>query len=119
MVAWRLPWQQHGAVAVVTFWTSTVCVIAHFFVPGCGGGGCHSNNMVGDCCGNIVVCSPFLFVDPAPSAPMRPCLADVNLVKTLQGELIISASKLKLMEIVGRGEVWDSMCVYICSIFFT
>ena len=50
----------------------------------------------------IVVVHAF-YIGAAPSAPVRPCLADVDLVKTLQGDLIISSSKLKLMEIVGRG----------------
>ena len=42
-------------------------------------------------------------LEPAPSVPVRPCLADINLVKALEGNLVISASKLKLKEMVGRG----------------
>ena len=43
------------------------------------------------------------YIGHAPIAPARPFLGDVNLVKTLEEDLIISSSKLKLMEIIGRG----------------
>ena len=47
----------------------------------------------------VVAC----ILGPSPVAPVRPSLADLSLLKTLEGDLFISASKLKLMDIIGRG----------------
>ena len=58
-------------------------------------------------------------IGQAPIAPVRPLLADMNLVKTLEGDLIISSSKLKLMEIIGRGGLGLSdLDGFSCCLFY-